>query len=111
MARRGSNTATTPRSVERADQPAGGLGQERGGPRQVDSAEGVGAGPLAAGLQQRLVGAGEREAVDGDEAEGGPGHVDALEQPGGGEQAARLVARRRCASSAGLGRSFWVRTR
>ena len=49
-------------------------------------------GDLPPGLQQRVVGAGEGQPVDGHEAERGPGHVDALEEPGGGEQAARLLA-------------------
>ena len=38
-----------------------------------------------------------------------PGHVDALEEPGGGEQARRLVAAANALTSAGLGRSRWVR--
>ena len=76
-----------------ADEAPGRLGQQRGGPRQVDQrgrrrrrlARG---GPASSGSSGR----GNGMPVDGDEAERGAGHVDALEQPGRGEQAARLVA-------------------
>ena len=50
-----------------------------------------GPGSLAAGLEERLVGAGERDAVDGDQAERAAGHVDALPEAHGGEQAGGLV--------------------
>src|SRR5690606_23453312 len=65
----------------RADEPSGALGEERRGPRQVDQAERRGPGPLSAGLQQRLVRAGEGDPVDGHDAEGPAGHVHALPEP------------------------------
>ena len=43
------------------------------------------------GLQQRLVGARERDAVDRHQAQRGTGHVDALPEAHGGEEARGLV--------------------
>src|SRR5580692_4693215 len=60
----------------RADEPPGALGQQRGGPRQVDEREGAGAGPVAPRLEQRVVGPRERQAVDRDERESPTGDVD-----------------------------------
>ena len=91
MARRESRTATTPRVGRRPDEPARPLGQQGGGPGQVDGAEGAGAGPVAAGLEEGVVGPGEGEPVEGHQREGGPGHVDPLPERHGGEQAGGVV--------------------
>ena len=61
--------------------------------RQVDEREGPGAGPVAPGLQQRVVGPRERQAVDHHERERTAGNVDALPETQRGEQARRLVRR------------------
>ena len=53
--------------------------------------EGLGPGLLAAGLEQRLVGAGERQLVDGHQGQRAAGDVDALPEAQGGEQAGGLV--------------------
>ena len=78
--------------VGRADQAAGGLGEQRGGARDVDLGERLGSGLLASGFEQRVVWPREGQLVDHDERQRRAGHVDALEQPGGGEQAGRFGA-------------------
>jgi hypothetical protein len=90
VARRGSSTATTPRSVGRADEPA-----RRPGPSRVAArgrsieSERVGPARSRRACSSGLVGAGERDAVDDHQRQRRAGHVDALPEPHGGEQARR----------------------
>ncbi len=66
---------------------------KRGGAGQVDGAERRRAGPVAPGLEERVVGTGEREAVEGHERERGPGDVHPLPERHGGEQTRGVVRR------------------
>ena len=77
--------------VRVADQAARALGQQRGGPGEVDHGEGPAARPVAAGLEQRVVGSREGEAVDGHERERAARDVDALPEAERGEEAGGLV--------------------
>ena len=91
VARRGSSTATTPRSVAvRMRRPAPWASSVAARGRSMVR-KALGPGPLPAGLEQRLVGAGERQPVDGDQRQRAAGHVDALPEAHGGEQAGGLV--------------------
>ena len=77
-----------------AEQAAGALGEQQGGVGGRHGHEAVAAlgGDVAlAGRAQRIVRAGERDAVDDDQPQGRPRHVHALPEGEGAEQAGRLV--------------------
>ena len=73
----------------------GGLGQHHRRPRHVDLAERGTTELFPASGEQRVVRAGERDAIDHDQRQGLSGDVDPLEEPGGGEQTGLLVVRER----------------
>ena len=110
VARRGSSTATTPRSSADADEPARPLGQQGGGPGQVDGAEGAGAGPFPAGLQHRVVGPGEGDAVEGHQAEGAARGRRPPARSRGWRTGRSARSSAKASSRAGLGRSVWDST-
>ena len=92
VARRGSSTATTPRSSAVADEAARPLRQQRGRPGEVDQGEGAASGAVAARLEQGVVGPGEGEAVDRHQRERAARDVDPLPEAERGEEAGGLVA-------------------
>jgi len=67
------------------------LGQQCGRSRKIDVAERAIAQGFPTSTEQRIVGSGERYAIQGDEGERAPRDVDALEETGRGEQTRRFV--------------------
>ena len=67
--------------------------KQGGGPREVDQLEGTAAGPGPAGLEQGIVGPGERQPVQRHQGQRPARDVDALPEAEGGEEARGLVGR------------------
>ena len=96
--------------LRRADEPARALRQHRRRPGQVDHLEGPPAGPVAPGLEQGVVGAGEGQPVDGDQREGrDPAMSTPCQKPSVAKRQ-EVSSSAKSSSSRALGRSPWIST-